>query len=174
MQCFPVYCKPQQIIAKMAASKSIVESPQFEAFMKYGTYTVVKMLLMSPLTGIARGARGSFDYKEDYKGYSNLSRDEIKAKLDTKDGTIERIRRCHLNDVENIPPFILISFFYVLAANPTLESCHWHFRIFLAARIVHTLSHLLAIRAPTRSLAFLVGFLTTASMAWKTIRALKV
>ncbi|PIK58289.1 putative microsomal glutathione S-transferase 1 [Apostichopus japonicus] len=150
---------------------SVFETPQFEAFVKYGALSLAKMLNMSLLTGVVRMAKGSFANKEDYKSSGRLSPDELKAKLATPDPFLERIRRCHLNDMENIPPFILTGLFFVLAANPTLDSCNWHFRIFLASRILHSICYILALPQPSRLLCFTVGFVTTCSMLLRAIAA---
>lgn len=150
---------------------SIFDTPQFQSFAKHGALAIAKMLIMGPLTGTFRIAKGSFANKEDYAGSGKLSRDELKTKLATKDPFIERIRRCHLNDIENIVPFFLVGSLYVLTANPTLESCNWHFRIFLASRILHTISYILALPQPSRVLCYFVGLVTTWSMVVRVISA---
>ena len=48
--------------------------------------------------------------------------------------------RNHLNDIENIIPFVLIGFFYV-HTNPSTAAALWHFRLFTASRFLHTLMY---------------------------------
>ena len=56
------------------------------------------------------------------------------------DPDVERLRRNHLNDIENIVPFVLVGFFYV-ATNPNKDVAYWHFRIFFISRLVHTVCY---------------------------------
>ncbi len=56
------------------------------------------------------------------------------------DPDVERIRRNHLNDLENIVPFVLVGLLYV-GTNPDQDVALWHFRIFLASRVLHTLTY---------------------------------
>ena len=51
-----------------------------------------------------------------------------------------RCFRNHLNDIENIIPFVLVGAFYV-ATQPTPSTALWHFRIFAASRFVHTIAY---------------------------------
>lgn len=56
------------------------------------------------------------------------------------DPDVERLRRNHLNDIENIVPFVLVGFFYV-ATNPHRDVAYWHFRVFFLSRVVHTVCY---------------------------------
>ena len=56
------------------------------------------------------------------------------------DPDVERVRRNHLNDIENVVPFVLIGLAYV-ACNPSAGAALWHFRIFFFSRILHTFSY---------------------------------
>ncbi|CAF0863042.1 unnamed protein product [Adineta steineri] len=82
----------------------------------------------------------------------------------TSDSDVERVRRNHLNDIENIIPFVLTGFCYI-ACNPNATLALWHFRIFFFSRLFHTFAYQIPIRQPSRALAFLVGFVVTVSMA---------
>ena len=53
---------------------------------------------------------------------------------------MERVRRNHLNDIENIVPFVLIGFGYV-ACNPSPDLALWHFRLFFFSRVLHTFAY---------------------------------
>ncbi len=58
----------------------------------------------------------------------------------TNDPAVERIRRNHLNDIENIIPFVLVGLFYV-GTNPDRDVALWHFRVFFISRVLHTLTY---------------------------------
>ncbi|CAH1111960.1 unnamed protein product [Psylliodes chrysocephalus] len=60
----------------------------------------------------------------------------FKAKVYTNE-LVERNRRAHQNDLENIPFFIVISFLYLLT-NPSLEPTQWIIRTYVISRIVYT------------------------------------
>merc|ERR1712096_84571 len=42
---------------------------------------------------------------------------------------VERVRRCHLNDIENIIPFLLLGIMFV-GVNPNVETAIIHLRCF--------------------------------------------
>jgi glutathione S-transferase len=62
------------------------------------------------------------------------------AVVTTSDPDVERVRRNHLNDIENIVPFVLVGLFYV-GTNPDRDVALWHFRIFFVSRVLHTLTY---------------------------------
>ena len=78
----------------------------------------------------------AYENPEDIRGRENV---EIK-----KDEDVERVRRAHLNDLENIPAFLLAGFFYVLT-EPNVDLALWLFRIAVLARIGHTIVSILCI-----------------------------
>ncbi len=82
----------------------------------------------------------------------------------TNDPDVERVRRNHLNDIENIVPFVLVGLFYV-GTNPDRDVALWHFRVFFVSRLLHTLTYQLALPQPSRFIACAVGYLATLSMA---------
>nr|XP_008533217.1 PREDICTED: microsomal glutathione S-transferase 1-like [Equus przewalskii] len=74
--------------------------------------------------------------------------------------------RAHLNDLENIVPFLGIGLLYSLSG-PDLSTAILHFRIFVGARIYHTIAYLTPLPQPNRALAFFVGYGVTLSMAYR-------
>ena len=52
--------------------------------------------------------------------------------------------RAHLNDLENILPFLICALLFVIT-DPDIVIAKWFFRIFTAGRILHTLGYLNAI-----------------------------
>jgi glutathione S-transferase len=55
-----------------------------------------------------------------------------------KDENVERVRRAHLNDLENIPAFLIAGFFYV-CSEPNVTLALWLIRVAVLARIGHTI-----------------------------------
>jgi len=131
----------------------------FTNFAFYSTASVVKMMGMSALTVLKRMSKDVYVNPEDLTLAKNKSTVVV-----TNDPDVERVRRNHLNDIENIVPFVLVGLFYV-GTNPDRDTALWHFRIFFISRVLHTLTYQLALPQPSRFIACLVGYLATASMA---------
>ena len=65
-----------------------------------------------------------------------------KAKVIFTNDGVERVRRCHQNDIENIFPFIFLSGVYVVVAGPSLFAAKCVFYGFTASRLVHMFVYL--------------------------------
>jgi len=73
--------------------------------------------------------------------------------------------RAHLNDLENIPPFMIIALAY-LFTNPSYNVASNLFMLFTASRFLHTLIYAIyVVRQPTRAVLFWIGYLITWYMA---------
>lgn len=55
-----------------------------------------------------------------------------------KSEDVERIRRAHLNDLENIPAFLIAALMYVMT-EPQPDVALWLIRVAVIARILHTI-----------------------------------
>ncbi|XP_023302253.1 microsomal glutathione S-transferase 1-like isoform X2 [Lucilia cuprina] len=129
----------------------------FKAYVFWSAVLVIKMLLMGPLTGIQRFKTKTFANPEDL-----LSKKD-KVKFD--DPNVERVRRAHRNDMENILPFFAIGFLYVLT-NPASFLAVNLFRAVALARIAHTLVYaVVVVPQPARAISFFVALAATAYMA---------
>lgn len=62
-----------------------------------------------------------------------------------KDDDVERVRRAHLNDLENIPAFLIAGLFFV-CSEPQVDLALWLFRIAALARILHTIVSILIVK----------------------------
>jgi len=118
------------------------------AYIFYGSILVLKTFLMSFLTARQRIKNKVFPSPEDYKG-------ENKDKPVTTNEDVERVRRAHQNDLENIPIFLIIALLYTLSNLPPVRGI-WCLRIFTAARILHTVGYLNAITR-LRGIGFMSG-----------------
>jgi glutathione S-transferase len=82
---------------------------------------------------------------------------------------IKFVCRGHLNDLENIPPFLLVAFLYTLI-DPTQLVAINLFRFFTVARILHTFVYtIVVIPQPSRAVSFGVGYGITIYMAVQVI-----
>ncbi|XP_019955351.2 microsomal glutathione S-transferase 1-like [Paralichthys olivaceus] len=142
----------------------LMENEVFKAFTTYAAIVILKMMLMGPLTGYYRMTRGAFSNEEDVSRKSA----EDKKKLLRTHPEVERVRRSHQNDLENIVPFVVIGLLYALTA-PELSAALLHFRIFAGARIFHTVAYVGALPQPSRGLSWILGMLVTFSMAYRVL-----
>lgn len=78
--------------------------------------------------------------------------------------------RAHINDLENIIPFLFLGAVYSMIG-PSLAVARLHFLVFFTGRVVHSIAYLLALRAPTRSLAYTVAQIPCVSMAVQILMA---
>jgi len=138
----------------MAAELFSLSNPVFVSYAFYGVIVLLKMLALALLTSIKRFGHGVFANPEDAKVMG------VQTKVAD---SVERVRRNHLNDLENIPAFLFLGLLYV-AIQPNPATALWHFRVFAGSRILHTFVYQLAIPQPSRALSYTVGFFVCVSM----------
>lgn len=72
--------------------------------------------------------------------------------------------RAHCNDMENIFPFLFLGAVYSMTG-PSYAVARLHFLVFFLGRVVHSIAYLLALKAPTRSFAYVIAQVPCVSMA---------
>ncbi|CAB3367988.1 Hypothetical predicted protein [Cloeon dipterum] len=129
-------------------------------YAKNASILVFKIFGVTALTARARFATRKFPSIEDAKA--------LNGSVGTDD-KIERRRRAHLNDLENIPSFLCISFLYLLT-EPEPEVAKTLFWTYTGARVIHTLVYAVKpVPQPARALSFGVGLGITCYMAGKVL-----
>ncbi|XP_030386657.1 microsomal glutathione S-transferase 1 isoform X1 [Scaptodrosophila lebanonensis] len=135
----------------------------FRTYVFWTGVLVLKMFAMSALTAVKRFKTKTFANPED------LMSPKLKVKFDDPD--VERVRRAHRNDLENILPFFIIGLLYTLT-NPSTFLAVNLFRAVGISRIVHTLVYaVVVVPQPARALAFFVALGSTAYMALQVVAA---
>ncbi|XP_062138186.1 microsomal glutathione S-transferase 1 isoform X2 [Drosophila sulfurigaster albostrigata] len=138
-------------------------NPVFKSYTFWAGVLVLKMLAMSMLTAVQRFKTKTFANPED------LMSPKLKVKFD--DPNVERVRRAHRNDLENILPFFIVGLLYTLT-NPSAFIAINLFRAVGISRIVHTLVYaVVVVPQPARALSFFVALGATAYMALQVILA---
>ncbi|KAL5018756.1 hypothetical protein ScPMuIL_004478 [Solemya velum] len=132
------------------------DNPIFSQFAFYASVVIIKTLIMAPLTALSRFKYNAFGNPEDYVTVKKPSKVVV-------NDAVERIRRCHLNDLENVIPFVIVGPMYILTG-PQAAIAALHFQIFAGARIFHSIAYLLPLPQPSRALAYVVGLIVTISM----------
>ncbi|ELT94143.1 hypothetical protein CAPTEDRAFT_163793, partial [Capitella teleta] len=139
-------------------------NPVFGAYAFYGSIVILKMFALALMTSMKRGETGVFANTEDAQFfYTGQEKDKSKRVI-FDNSKVERVRRNHLNDLENIPAFLVLGLIYV-TIEPTLSTALWHFRIFVISRVLHMIVYQLQFPQPSRGIIFLFGFLANMSMA---------
>uniref|UniRef100_A0A1A9VLG5 Microsomal glutathione S-transferase 1 n=1 Tax=Glossina austeni TaxID=7395 RepID=A0A1A9VLG5_GLOAU len=143
---------------KTATNFLSVENPVFCCFLFWSSVLVVKMLLMSAITGLQRIFFMVYINPED------LIFKDVEIKYNNP--RIERARRAHRNDLENILPYFTMALLYICTdPNPSI-ACNL-FRIGSIARIIHTLVYAFRpVPQPSRFIAFFITYLITLYMAF--------
>ncbi|XP_076868011.1 prostaglandin E synthase [Brachyhypopomus gauderio] len=131
-------------------------SPVFSCFAFYSTLLILKMYIIAIITGQLRLRKKAFVNPEDAARHGG-------DRFCRTDPDVERCRRAHLNDMENIFPFLFLGSIYSFT-EPSLLIARCHFLLFFMARIVHSAAYLLALRAPMRSVAYTIAQLPCISM----------
>ncbi|XP_034753169.1 prostaglandin E synthase [Etheostoma cragini] len=135
----------------------LIRNEVFSCFVFYGVLLVIKMYIIAIITGQMRLRKKAFANPEDALRHGGLQ-------YHREDPYVERCRRAHVNDMENILPFLFLGAIYSMT-EPSLAVARIHFLVFFMARILHTFAYLFALRAPTRSLAYTVAQIPCISMA---------
>ncbi|ALC48562.1 Mgstl [Drosophila busckii] len=145
----------------MALELLTLANPVFKSYAFWSGVLVLKMFVMSLLTAIQRFKTKTFANPED------LMSPKLKVKFD--DPNVERVRRAHRNDLENILPFFIIGLLYTLT-NPAAFLAINLFRAVAIGRIVHTLVYaVVVVPQPARALAFFVALGASIYMALQVV-----
>ncbi len=115
----------------------------------------LKMSAVSVVQGRARVAAGIFVNPEDARTFQASH-----GPSDAPD--VQRASRAWLNDLENIPIFLILCGIYV-AADLSTTAFVIYCLVFMAARIAHTIFYLNAIQ-PMRTISYTVGAITAMAL----------
>ena len=135
------------------------DNPLLQSFMFYGAILMLKMIALSFCTSICRQTKGVFANPED----AHFKQGKV-----YEDSDVERVRRAHRNDMENIYVFLILGLFYVLT-DPKLSRATMLFRIFTGARVLHSIVYIGGVRQPARALCYMVGQLVNIYMVWNVV-----
>ena len=123
---------------------------------------VLKMAAVGTYTSILRTGRKVYATPEDY-ALQGL------ARRTTVDEDVERVRRAHRNDLENILPFFVVGFLFLLT-RPSLGAAAIYLVGYLFVRILHSVFYIRGLQ-PHRTIAFAAGGALTLAMIVQTLVA---
>jgi glutathione S-transferase len=106
-----------------------------------------------------------------YTGSIRIRRQVYPKPGATEEQDIERVKRAHMNAIENLVPFAIVGGLYVTAAHPSATAAAIYLWTFTAARLLHSAVYL-AQKQPHRTILFTIGVLCTFGMGFHVLRAL--
>ena len=138
-------------------------NPVFVTYAVAGAIMVLKVMLQGWITVVRMMANsGGFVNPEDANtGPANPK--PRAGQLDLNDD-VDRSRRIHRNDLENIPAFLAIGLLFVLM-EPPLAAAQWLMFGFVVARLAHTIAYSTAQSHEVRATFYSIGSLIVMAMA---------
>lgn len=134
-----------------------LNDPLFSTYVIAATLMILKAASMSWLT-VARMLR----VKGGFRAPEDLAKTRLNPNPDPKqlepNEEVERIRRIHQNDLENIPFFLAAGFLFVLT-EPSLWLAQGLLYGYVASRLLHFVAYLTARTHDTRANLWTIGSL---------------
>jgi glutathione S-transferase len=149
--------------------KLSLQNPLFATYAIAATLMILKAVGMSWLTVVRMmQAKGGFRSPEDLRK-TPLNPDPDPKQLEP-DERVERIRRIHLNDLENLPFFLAAGFLYVLTG-PPLWLAQALLYGYVVSRLLHFAAYATAQTHDLRATLWTIGSLILVFMTVRTLLA---
>jgi glutathione S-transferase len=130
---------------------------------------ILKAVSMSWLTVVRMlQEKGGFRSPEDLRRTA-LNRAPDPKQLERNE-RVERVRRIHLNDLENLPFFLAAGFLYILT-NPSLLLAQWLLYGYVVSRLLHFAAYLSARTHDTRATLWTIGSVIVLFMTCRSLLA---
>lgn len=132
-----------------------LQNPVFATYVVAACIMILKAVAMSWLTVVRMmSANAGFRSPEDAKK-TPLNPNPKPGQVGPNE-SVDRIRRIHLNDLENIPFFLVAGLLYVTTA-PDLVLAQWLFYGYVVSRLLHFIAYLTAQIHEVRATLWTVG-----------------
>ena len=119
-----------------------LHNPVFATYVLAASIMILKGISMSWLSVVRMmRARGGFRSPEDIRK-TLLNPDPSPAQLAPNEW-VERVRRIQMNDLENLPYFLVVGMLYVFS-EPDLLVARWLFWTYVVTRLAHFVAYLTA------------------------------
>jgi glutathione S-transferase len=152
--------------------KLSLQNPLFATYVIAATIMILKVVSMSWLT-VWRMTRekGGFRSPEDIrKTPLNPTPDPTQLEPNER---VERVRRILLNDLENVPFFLVAGFLFVLT-EPSLMLARWLLYGYVVSRLLHFAAYFTARTHDTRAFFWTIGSLILIFMTcWSLVIAIR-
>ena len=138
--------------------EQVLASTPFKVYAAVVAVLVLKLAFLSVGTAIARRIDKRTHNPEDAKLFG----------IETGEGPlVERVRRAHLNSLENELPFMVIGLLYFFVGSTQMGMMAYAYT-FLFARIAHTVFYVTKLQ-PWRTISYLIGWLCLIGMSVKVL-----
>ena len=149
--------------------KLSLQNPVFATYVIAATIMILKAVSMSWLTVFRMmQVKGGFRSPEDIRK-TPLNPDPNPNQLEPNE-RVERIRRIQLNDLENLPFFLVAGFLFILT-EPSLLAARVLLYGYVASRLLHFAAYFSARTHDTRATFWTVGSLILIFMTCRTLVA---
>jgi len=147
--------------------KLSLQNPLFATYAVAATLMILKAVAMSWLTVVRMmQVKGGFRAPEDLR--KTAFNPEPRPEQLAPDDRVDRIRRIQLNDLENLPYFLVAGFLYVLT-EPSLLLARILLYGYVLSRLAHFAAYLTARDHETRATFWTVGSLILIFMTIRTL-----
>ncbi len=148
------------------------QNPLFQAYAVAASIMILKAVAMSWLTVFRMmQVRGGFRSPEDIKQTilnPNPSPDQL-----APNEYVDRIRRIQLNDLENLPFFLVAGFLFIWT-EPSRQLAQWLLYGYVVSRLLHFAAYFTAMTHDTRATLWTLGSLILIFMScWTLVIALR-
>ena len=140
----------------------LLANPALRLFAVTASILALQLLLLAFWTAGTRSGTKTALNPEDMKLGSGIK------VVETESDKVLRVKRAHLNAIENMVPFTVVGLLYALSG-PSDTGAKAYFFTYLGARLLHSFFYLRAIQ-PFRTASFAVGALATIGMAVHVLR----
>jgi microsomal prostaglandin-E synthase 1 len=141
----------------------LISQPVFVLYAECCATLIVTMYALAFLTAKKRAERKAVVNFEDVRVNGGA------AVVEVEHPDVQRIKRAHLNAIENAVPFFVIGFIYT-QTSPSLTAARVLFLSFVGIRVLHAMFYLTA-KQPFRTASFALGALINLAMVVQVLRA---
>jgi microsomal prostaglandin-E synthase 1 len=160
------FCRPLSIqaFAERPLAMNAFTDPVFAA------YSLAVAVLIATLYGLGFATAKTRADRKAVLNHEDVGVNKGASVVEIEHPDVQRIKRAHLNLIENAVPFFAIGMLYTMTA-PSLTFARALFAIFVLVRLFHAFFYLSA-KQPWRTLSFVVGALVNVIMLVQVLRTL--
>jgi len=147
--------------------KLSLQNPVFVTYVIAASLMILKAVSMSWLTVIRMmSAKSGFRSPEDLRKTA-LNPEPHPRQLEPNE-RVERIRRIHLNDLENLPFFLVAGLLFVFT-DPSLSLARWLLYGYVVSRLLHFVAYFTAQTHDVRATFWTIGSLILIFLSCRTL-----
>lgn len=143
------------------------QNPLFSAYAVAASIMILKAVMMSWLTVVRMmQVKGGFRSPEDIR--KTILNPHPSVEQLTPNEYVDRVRRIQLNDLENLPFFLVAGFLFILT-EPSIALARWLLYGYVVSRLLHFAVYFAARTHDTRATLWTVGSLILIFMSCWTL-----